>query len=192
MLAIGVVSIIVAVLSLAATAAMFFGLRLPGIRRRPWNGMKRHVEKLASNIHDGFSPDVVVGIEGGGIFVGGLLVTNWSSSLGERDIPFYIQGQHYETSNGHRQKRIPDTIPDACISGKKVLLVDSLVYTGDTLDKVKAFLQRKGPSQIKTAVVIKREGAAFEPDFHALDVSDREMMPWAFTEEYKKRYGKWE
>ncbi len=192
MLVIGVVGLIVAGLSLATTAAMFFGLRLPGIRRRPWNGMKRHVEKLASNIHDGFSPDVVVGIEGGGIFVGGLLVTNWSSSLGARDIPFYIQGQHYETSSGRRQKRIPDTIPDACISGKKVLLVDSLVYTGDTMDRVKAFLQRKGPSQIKTAVVIKREGAAFEPDFHALYVSDREMMPWAFTEEYKKRYGKWE
>lgn len=185
-------SIILAIFFGIFTVLNYLGIKLPVVQTRPWGGMNKFVENLASKISQGFDPDVVIGIEGGGIIIGGLLITNYNSYVGG-DIPFYIQRQHYVPKEGGKLgKVIPDDIPNECIENKKVLLVDSLVYTGDTMKEVKTLLESKDPIEIKTAVIFKLKGTAHPTDFYVKEVTSRELMPWAFTEEYKARYGKWD
>ena len=80
---IAVVAVILAVVFGTITVLDYLGIKLPVVKTRPWNGMKNDVDKLASQISQSFQPNVVVGIEGGGIMVGGLLVTNWLSCFGD-------------------------------------------------------------------------------------------------------------
>ncbi len=188
----GIIGLIIGAISLALGVISVLGIKIPFIRRRSWRNIKRCVNALSYAIQrDGFCPDVVIGVEGGGNFVGSLLVTNWLACLRSKEIPFFVWGRYFEGQEP-RHPIYTNNIPDDYIKGKKVLLVDGTVYTGVTMGDVKALLEKKQPLVIKTAALFKQKGTAFEDlNFFVYEVTRRELMPWAYTQEYKDRYGRW-
>jgi xanthine phosphoribosyltransferase len=57
------------------------------------------------------------------------------------------------------------------LKGKKILVIDELVETGDTMEFVVNKLAEFEPTMIKTFVVFRKDITKFEPDFYIKDVA---------------------
>jgi uncharacterized protein len=62
-------------------------------------------------------------------------------------------------------------------AGKRVLLVDEITTSGDTLRIALAALRDIVPAEIRTATCFSRPGG-YMPDYHALATDDLIVFPW--------------
>jgi hypoxanthine phosphoribosyltransferase len=71
------------------------------------------------------------------------------------------------------------------ISGKKVLIVDDITDTGDTLQLAVAYIQSLNPAEIRTAVLQHKTCSSFVPDFYGKKVVRWRWIiyPWARYED---------
>ncbi len=71
------------------------------------------------------------------------------------------------------------------ISGKKVLIVDDVTDTGETLHLAVDYVQSLNPSEIRTAVLQHKTCSAFIPDFYGQKVVRWRWIiyPWARYED---------
>jgi hypoxanthine phosphoribosyltransferase len=138
------------------------------IRELTWGEFDRHVEALARAASK-FKPQVVVGLVQGGMFVGGAI----ASALRAEFIPVRVTRRHRESVHTAR-----DTLPPE-IKGQRVLLVDDIAKTGDTLAFATQLARAAGVTKIKTATLISRPDG-FQPDFVALTASDFFVFPWDY------------
>jgi hypoxanthine phosphoribosyltransferase len=56
----------------------------------------------------------------------------------------------------------------ADIRQKRVLLVDDITDTGDTLEVSSAYLREFGPKEVRTAVLIHKTSSTFEPTYYVV------------------------
>jgi len=71
------------------------------------------------------------------------------------------------------------------ISGKKVLIVDDITDTGDTLNLSVGYVQSLNPSEIRTAVIQHKTCSSFVPDFYGQKIIRWRWIiyPWARYED---------
>jgi hypoxanthine phosphoribosyltransferase len=75
------------------------------------------------------------------------------------------------------------------LNDKNVLLVDSEIYTGDTMQAVTEFLRKKYPRiRMKTMVIFKSVMARFDVDYFAYKIKGYKVMPWVYRKEYMLAY----
>ena len=144
------------------------------VRELTWARFDRLVRRLARQIRHAFQPDAVVGVAHGGLFVGGAL----ASALHADFFPVRISRR----SRDHRERkstpRLSGSIPPE-LGGKRVLVVDDVSSSGDTLELAKTRLARVGAKETRTASLIAREGG-YVPDWVALTTSDLTVFPWDY------------
>lgn len=58
------------------------------------------------------------------------------------------------------------------VSGRKILVVDDICDTGDTLQTMEENLQASGALEMKSVVLVRRAQSAFIPDWIGFEVSD--------------------
>ena len=64
-------------------------------------------------------------------------------------------------------------------TGKRVLIIDDLVDSGETMQEAVDRLRFYGPSELKTMVIYKKSCSAFHPDYFLEEVSaDRWIEFW--------------
>lgn len=63
------------------------------------------------------------------------------------------------------------------VRGKRVLLVDELTTSGDTLRLAVAATRAEEPAELRTAACFTRPGG-YAPDFHALETDGLIVFPW--------------
>jgi hypoxanthine phosphoribosyltransferase len=63
------------------------------------------------------------------------------------------------------------------VAGRRVLLVDEICDSGDTLRLALAAVRDVGPAEVRTATSLVREGA-YEPDYYALGTEATVIFPW--------------
>ncbi|AKB29540.1 Xanthine-guanine phosphoribosyltransferase [Methanosarcina siciliae C2J] len=82
------------------------------------------------------------------------------------------------------EARIKYPIPIG-ISGKKVLIVDDITDTGDTLSLSVAYAQSLNPAEVRTAVLQHKTCSSFTPDFYAQKIVRWRWIiyPWARYED---------
>ena len=131
---------------------------------------------IAKQVRDSFAPDAIVAIARGGLTFGHAL----ANALDMRTI-FSINSIHYADT----QKL--DTIdvfniPDLELYNR-ILLVDDIIDSGDSMVEIKRVLEEKYPNaEIKTAVIFYKSKALIQPDFKI-----KETDEWInfFWENYK-------
>ncbi len=71
------------------------------------------------------------------------------------------------------------------VSEKKILIVDDVTDTGDTLKAAIDYVKSEGAGQIKTAVMQHKTSSAIVPDYYADLISDWRWIiyPWAAHED---------
>ena len=123
----------------------------------------KDVREISKRVRDEFAPDCIVAIARGGLtFAHGI-----SNALNLRNISC-INSIHY--SDVYEEMRKLDTIevfniPDLT-KFKKVVLVDDIIDSGDSMVEIKRILLEKYPHiELKTVVIFYKTNALIRPDF---------------------------
>ena len=137
--------------------------------------------QLACQVRDsGYRPDLVVAIARGG-FAPARFVCDF---LGIRDMTS-IKVQHYG-AGARKEARAWVKYPLAAdIEGQRVLVVDDVNDTGDTLVVAREHLLETAPAEVRTAVLHEKATSPVHADYHAAEVLEWRWIiyPWARVED---------
>jgi uncharacterized protein len=140
-----------------------------------WSDYHKTIERLAARIHaSGWRFDQIVCIARGGLRVGDTLSRIF-------DIPLaIISTQSYggEAGTERGELTVAEHMTMTTDSlGRRVLLVDDLVDSGVTLERVQHLLRERYPSieEVRSAVLWRKGCSRFAPDFEAEYLAE---SPW--------------
>jgi hypoxanthine phosphoribosyltransferase len=146
-----------------------------------WSEVERLCQRLAGLVREsGYRPDLVIAIGRGG-YVPARLMCDWLHIMGLTSIKI----EHY-LSGANRQEEAVIRYPlKADIRGLRVLVVDDVNDTGDTLEAAKQHLQTFHPGEIRTAVMHHKAATRFEVDYYAGKIIKWRWLvyPWAVNED---------
>ena len=137
-----------------------------------WGSIVRDARRLSWIIRDsGYSPEIIVAIGRGGyvparILCDYLLIHDLAS----------IKVEHWGTGAVQRENAVVKFPLCAQIRNKKVLLVDDVTDTGDTLKVSLRYLRRFRPREVRSAVLIHKTCSAATPDYFL-----RKIIKWRWV-----------
>jgi len=136
-----------------------------------WERYGKMVKNLAKRAKDEFNPDCVVGNSKGGCIIGGTI-----AAILRKD--FYPMRISRRTKDrvAFKKPRV-SVLPPKDVAGKKVLLVDDMAVSGETLKMAGKILKQKKAKSIKT-LTLARHKDSFAPDFYGLSSDDCIIFPW--------------
>lgn len=125
---------------------------------------------LAMRVARDYRPDIVIGIATAGVIpaatVAAMLESEFESmKISRRD------GESFRT-----EPRVLSATPVRC-RGKRVLLVDEIASSGDTMRLALAAVREVGPADVRTAATFVRPGG-WRPDFFAMESEQLIVYPW--------------
>jgi hypoxanthine phosphoribosyltransferase len=147
-----------------------------------WNQLYNLLLKLAEAVRkSGFEPDVIVGVSRGGWIpariMSDLLET---SKLANVTAEFYLGVAETKLELTITQ---PVSLP---VKGKKVLVVDDVADTGESLKQVNAHLKKQGASKIKIASIYYKPWSAIVPHYYIEETRCWVVFPWELKETVRK------
>ena len=146
-----------------------------------WRSVVRDSKTLSSLIkNSGFDPNIVVAICRGGL-VPARLVCDF---LHIKDLTT-IKVEHWGMVATPTEKAVIKFPLYVDIKDKRVLLVDDITDTGDTLRVSLEHLKKFEPKEIKTAVLIHKIISAFQPDYYVRKITQWRwvIFPWHIWED---------
>lgn len=136
---------------------------------------------LAARVRgSGVMPDLVVAISRGGFSPARILC----DVLGIFNLTS-IRVVHYRKAATKEQTayvQYPLCIP---VAGQRVLVVDDVNDSGDTLQVARAHLDSLGPAEVRTAVLHEKTSSPVRADFSAATITEWRWLiyPWAVVED---------
>jgi uncharacterized protein len=126
---------------------------------------------LAVRVSQEYTPDLVIGIATAGVLpaatIAAILQVEFASLKVTRRLPSGEMAARPEV-------RSPSPVE---ARGRRVLLVDELSTSGDTMRLALAAIREVGPRSVKTAAAFVRPGG-YRPDFFALETDALIVFPW--------------
>jgi hypothetical protein len=138
-----------------------------------WAEFDRLVQQMAKSAAK-FKPDAVVGVVHGGVFVGGALATAM-----KRDF-FPVRISRRSRDRGLRGNPSLRGVMPKELKGRRVLIVDDIASSGDTLELASAHAKSVGAKAVATAALVCRPDG-FKPHFHALKEDTFFVFPWDYA-----------
>ncbi len=136
-----------------------------------WEMFGELCRALAMKVSRGYDPDMIVGIARAGVIPAAVMASVLRKDFHSMKIS--------RREGGERVRERPAVLSaaPAQAQGKRVLLVDEITTSGDTLRLALAALRDVGPEEIRTATVFVRpQGHA--PDYSALETDSTIIFPW--------------
>jgi hypoxanthine phosphoribosyltransferase len=136
-----------------------------------WEMFGELCRALAMRVSRDFRPEVVVGVARAGVIPAAIIASLLR-------IPFHAISITRRDREDHVRDRpeIFSQVPQG-LEGKRVLLVDEIATSGDTLRLGVAALRQAFPAEIRTAVTFARP-RGYRPDYHALETDTTVVFPW--------------
>lgn len=126
-----------------------------------------------------YQPDFIVGLARGGWVLSRVLC----DYLGIKDL-VSLKVEHWgitATPDGKAQIKYPFNLD---LSEKKVLVVDDITDTGESMIVAINYIKEMNPTEIKTAALRHIQGSKFVPDFYGDEITWRWVVfPWNFVED---------
>ena len=133
----------------------------------------------------GWKPDAVIGIARGG-WVHARIACDL---LGIKEL-HSVKVDHWgvtATKDGKAKLTSPLT---ADVTGKKVLVIDDITDTGESLTTAVEHVKECGPADVKSATLMHIAGSKFIPDYYGVEVTWAwEIFPWNFYEDLSALIG---
>jgi hypoxanthine phosphoribosyltransferase len=128
----------------------------------------------------GWRPDLVVAIGRGG-YVPARVVCDFLV----HDLLTSMKVEHWGIGAQKRDEAMVRFPLATEISGQKVLIVDDVTDTGDTLTTAVTYVKSLGPKEIRTAVLQHKSSSEFEPDYYSEKITVWRWIvyPWAVHED---------
>ncbi|MCK4438686.1 phosphoribosyltransferase [Candidatus Bathyarchaeota archaeon] len=145
-----------------------------------WRLFAELSEKVAEKIVDsGWQPDFMVGLARGGWVLSRVLC----DYLGVKDI-VSLKVEHWgvtATPDGKARIKYPF---DVDLTGRRVLVVDDITDTGESMIVAMDYVNEKNPLEVKTAALRHIEGSKFTPDYYGDMITWRWVIfPWNYVED---------
>ncbi len=139
------------------------------MRRVSWDEFERMSKELAERVKG--KVDVVVGILRGGYFPAHMIAETLGLEI------YVIRYKSYvKTKKVGKPILVLPLIGD--VSGKRVLLVDDICDTGDTLKAAKELLKQYNPSDVKVATLFIKPSCEEVPEFWVEKSDEWVEFPW--------------
>jgi hypoxanthine phosphoribosyltransferase len=145
-----------------------------------WNYFYNLAREVANKINSsGYKPDIIVGLARGGWVLARVLC----DFVGVKDL-VSLKVEHWgvtATPDGTAKLKHPLNVD---LTGKKVLVVDDITDTGESMRVTVEYLKSLNPSEIRTAALQHLTCAKFEADYVGEVLPWRWVIfPWNFTED---------
>jgi len=128
----------------------------------------------------GFKPDLIVGVSRGGWTPGRILADLLENThTANLKIEFYVG-----IGRTARKPIVTQEITED-ISDKKVLVVDDVSDTGESLQVALDHVREKGAASVRSVTVYYKPHSKLKPDFFAGSTSDWIIFPWERLEATK-------
>ncbi|WP_297417377.1 phosphoribosyltransferase [Thermococcus sp.] len=130
-------------------------------------------------LEESWKPDVVVGLARGG-WVAARLYCDY---LGIKDL-VSLKIEHWgvtATPDGKAKLKYGSNYN---LEGKKVLIVDDISDTGESLTLAKNYVESQKPTETRTATLLTIMGSRFKPDYYGEEIDwTWVVFPWNFVED---------
>jgi hypoxanthine phosphoribosyltransferase len=143
------------------------------VRELSWKAFDALSLELARGLAGHFEPEAVVGVAKGGVFVGGAV----ASALRRDFFPVRISRRSRDRVVRDAPK-VFGSMPRE-LRGKRVLIVDDVAASGETLELAARLATRAGAAEVRLAALAVRPGS-FRPDFFALETAELLVFPWDY------------
>lgn len=146
-------------------------LRDMGVLELSWEVFGELSRALAVNVARDYDPEMIIGIATAGVIPGAVIAT-----ILRRD---FFSMKITRRSGMERVRERPELLTAAPMQarGKRVLIVDEICTTGETLRMALAAVRAVSPSEIRTATSFVKAGA-YKPDFYAVETDATVIFPW--------------
>ncbi len=125
---------------------------------------------LALKVYREYDPDVVVGIATAGVLPAAVIADILRVDFYSMKISRRAGGQMRD------QPELLSTVPVQA-AGKRVLLVDEITTSGDTLRLALHHVREQDPAEVRTATSFVKPGG-YRPDYFALETGSLIVFPW--------------
>lgn len=139
--------------------------------RLSWEMFGELCRALAVKVAAGYDPEVVVGVARAGVIPGAVV-----ASMMRKDF-FSLRISRREGEQVVRQRPSILSAAPSQARGRRVLIVDEITTSGDTLRLALAAVRDMGPSEVRTATCFVRP-QGYKPDYFALATDDTIAYPW--------------
>jgi len=136
-----------------------------------WEKLGSMCKELALKVYKEFQPECVIGISKGGLPVATVL-----SSIFRVDL-YPVRLSYRKMDIGTFSSPQWSVAPTSKVKGKKVLLVDDISISGETLRIVKEKILWIGANEVKTATLSIHTHSK-KPDFYILETDALIIHPW--------------
>ena len=126
---------------------------------------------LAVRVAQEFRPDLVIGIATAGVVPAATIATMLQCDFEAMKV---TRREHGRVA--HSYPRVLSPTPVSA-RGRRVLIVDEITTSGDTLRLALAAVREVGPSAVRTATSFVRPGG-YRPDYHSLETGSLIVFPW--------------
>lgn len=135
-----------------------------------WTMFGELCRALALKVARDYAPEAIIGIARAGVIPGAVM-----SSILRVDFYSMNISRHY----GDEVRQRPEILSAAprLIQGKRVLIVDEITSSGDTLRLALAAVRDAHPAEVRTAVSFART-TGYQPDYSALTTDANIIFPW--------------
>lgn len=146
-----------------------------------WEDVQSLSEKVSDKITEsGYKPDLMIAISRGGFDPARIM----SDQLDIRKLAS-LQIIYYTGLNTKRDE--PEVLfpLNAQVKGLRVLVVDDVSDSGNSLIAVKKYVEDKGATEVKLATLHHKPWSKFKPDYFAEEVDKWIIYPWEPKESVK-------
>lgn len=150
-----------------------------------WEEVARWTEAVANDIEDsGYGPTVVVGLTRGGWVPARLICDH----LRVKKL-YAVKTEHWGITANTNGKALLTQELNTSIVGERVLIVDDITDTGESLTLAIEHLNALGPEEVQTATLLHITHSKVEPNYYEVEVSSDDwtwfIFPWNFHEDLR-------
>ncbi|WP_185836221.1 phosphoribosyltransferase [Candidatus Korarchaeum cryptofilum] len=139
-----------------------------------------HARRIAEKIVESkYEPELIVAILRGGVVLARLL----SDLLNIREIKV-MRVIHYDALESKKVAEIVEPI-NCRLDGMKVLLVDDVADTGESLIVARDHLLERGASEVKIATIHYKPWSKLKPDYYSEETEAWVVYFWEYAETVK-------
>lgn len=150
-----------------------------------WDEVEDYASELAEQIRKVYQPHTILAVIRGGAVVGVLL----ADRLGVGKI-YTVNLRSYDKPEARGAVKIYQKPPVECISDRKVLIVDDIVDSGQSLSTVIQLIEQNRPEEVRSAALLVKEHSTYTPDFYVKKVKGWVFYPWEVREACEEIYSK--
>jgi len=146
--------------------------------RLSWDEIQTQCETLAKKIKEQkVEFDLIIGIARGGWVPARIL-----SDLLNNDELYTMRVKFYDDVAKTKEKPIITHPTQVDVTGKKVLLVDDIADTGESLLAALTHLKERNAGTINVVTLVKKPVSKFTPDLYVLETPAWVIFPWEVRE----------